>query len=430
MTAPWFPTYPDRCGWTALLPARTLTPAISRAGTVKYAVIGAGYTGLAAARRLAELDPAARIVVLEASTVGEGSAARNSGFVSPRDIPAGTSQAELRATAALNRYSEEGFAWLLALMERHFIDCDLQLTGRIKGAATDAGAATVRGLRDGAAALGVPHDYLDRDAMQARIGSRYYQCGLYTGEGYLLQPAALIQGLADALPENVTLHENSPVTGLRRAGKWQVRTDAGEITADRVVLATNAAVKNFGYLRRRLVTIYTYAAISAALPESRIHHLGTMADWGLLPAHRLGTTVRRVGADRLMVRSMYGYERPIDPALVAATLTGCFHRRYPALADVALDHVWGGTTALTMNGAPFWGQIDDGLYSSAGCNGAGIVKGTVLGKHLAELALGQDNSNDLRAAYGTANWIAPEPFRSIGFRIISAIERRKAGLEA
>lgn len=430
MTTSWFPSYPDSCGWTALLPARTATQPATGAHTAKYAVVGAGYTGLAAARRLSELDPAARIIVLEASNVGEGSAARNSGFVSPRDIPGGTSHAELGTTAALNRFSEEGFAWLLALMERYGINCDLHLTGRIKGAATDAGANMVRTMRDAAASLGVAHEYLDTDAMEARIGSRYYKTGLFTGEGYLLQPAALIQGLADALPDNMTLHENSPVTGLHRDGKWHVRTDAAEITADRVVLATNAGVKNFGYLRDRLVTIYTYAAISTALAESEKHHLGGMAQWGLLPAHRLGTTVRRIGTDRLMVRSMYGYEQPINPDLVRATLAACFHRRYPALAHVGLDHVWGGTTALTMNGAPFWGQIDAGLYTSAGCNGAGIVKGTVLGKRLAEHIMGHGNPDDVRTTFGSASWIAPEPFRAIGFRIASAIGRRKAGLEA
>ena len=430
MTGQWFPAYPDACGWTALLPPRRPTQPAAGAHTAKYAVIGAGYTGLAAARRLSELDPAAKIIVLEASTAGEGSAARNSGFVSPRDIPTGTSQADLRSTEALNRFSEEGFAWLLTLMERHGIDCGLRLTGRIKGAATDAGAAIVRTMRDTAAALGVAHDYLDRDAMEARIGSRYYQCGLFTGEGYLLQPAALIQGLADALPDNATLHENSPVTGLRRSGKWRVRTNAAEITADIVVLATNAAVKNFGYLRDRLVTIYTYAAISAALAGSEQLHLGSMDHWGLLPSHRLGTTVRRVGVDRLMVRSLYGYERPLPPEQVQATLLSCFHRRYPSLPHVGLDHVWGGTTALTINGAPAWGQIGDQLYTSAGCNGAGIVKGTVLGKRLAEHITGQNHHNDVRDAFGTASWVAPEPFRTIGFRIASAIGRRRAGLEA
>ena len=194
-------------------------------------------------------------------------------------------------------------------------------------------------------------------------------------------------------------------------------------------MATNAAVKHFGYLRDRLVTIYTYAAITDALSAADAAQLGSMANWGLLPSHRLGTTVRRVGADRLMVRSLYAYERGITPARVEAALRSCFHRRYPGLSHVGLEHVWGGTTALTMNGAPFWGRIDDGLYASAGCNGAGIVKGTVLGKRLAEHISGGDAQADLRATYGTANWVAPEPFRSIGFHVVSAIERRKAGRE-
>jgi glycine/D-amino acid oxidase-like deaminating enzyme len=139
--------------------------------------------------------------------------------------------------------------------------------------------------------------------------------------------------------------------------------------------------------------------------------------------------VRRVGEDRLMVRSLYAYERELPAAEVRETLTSCFHRRYPQLSHVALEHVWGGTTALTMNGAPFWGRIDDDLYAFAGCNGAGVVKGTALGKRLAELITGHGDQADVAAAYGAPSRVAPEPFRSIGFRIISAIQRRKAGAE-
>ena len=429
MTRGMFPAYPDVCGWNALLPPRAPRPPASGPIAVKYAVVGAGYTGLAAARRLHECDPGADIVVLEATTVGEGASARNSGFVSPRDIPASADPAEVRHTAALNRFGEEGFAWLTDQMEAHGIDCDLQRTGRIKGAATAAGAGVVAGLRAAAQTLGVPHAFLDADAMEQRIGTRYYGCGLYTEEGHLLQPAALIRGLADALPAPIRLHENSPVLSLRRQGRWVLETPDARITAASVIMATNAAVKQFGYLRDRLVTIYTYAAITDALSAADAAQLGAMANWGLLPSHRLGTTVRRVGADRLMVRSLYAYERGITPARVEAALRSCFHRRYPGLSHVGLEHVWGGTTALTMNGAPFWGRIDDGLYASAGCNGAGIVKGTVLGKRLAEHISGGDAQADLRATYGTANWVAPEPFRSIGFHVVSAIERRKAGRE-
>ena len=429
MTRLAFPDYPDLCGWNALLPKRASQPRAEGTMTVKYAVVGAGYTGVAAARRLAQLDPGAEIVVLEASDVGEGSAARNSGFASPRDIPANASDAEQRHTAALNRFGEEGFDWLVSLMAEHGIDCDLERTGRLKGAATAAGARVVDGLRAAVRDLGIPHEYLDAGGMERRMGSRYYGCGLYTEEGHLLQPAALIRGLADSLPPSVRLFEHSPVHSLRRDTKWRLETGDATVTADCVVLATNAAVKHFGYLRDRLVTIYTYAAITEAMAPRDAAQLGGMPNWGLLPSHRLGTTVRRVGPDRLMVRSMYAYERGIDPRRVRKTLRACFHRRYPGLHHVGLEYVWGGTTALTMNGAPWWGQLDDGLYTSAGCNGAGIVKGTVLGKRLAEHIAGHGEQSDVRATYGSASWVAPEPFRWIGFNVVSAIERRKAGLE-
>jgi glycine/D-amino acid oxidase-like deaminating enzyme len=83
-----------------------------------------------------------------------------------------------------------------------------------------------------------------------------------------------------------------------------------------------------------------------------------------------------------------------------------------------------------MNGAPWWGQLEEGLYASGGCNGSGIAKGTMLGRHLAELMLGKGNDHQAMAqSMGSASWIAPEPLRSIGFHFVSAIERRKAGLE-
>lgn len=421
------PAYPDRCGFNALLPPRTPRPPATGEIQAKYAVIGAGYTGLAAARRLAELDPQARILLLEATEVGEGASARNSGFASPRDIPGSTDPAELAATTRQNRLTEEGWDWLMTLCDRHGIACGLVKSGRIKGAATDRGEANVRSLHEAVQAQGVPHTMLDRAALRARIGTDYYQAGLWTEEGYLLDPAALVRGLADSLPDNVALFENAPVLALRRDAGWRVETAAARVQAEIVVLATNAATRKFGYLRDRLVTIYTYAALSAPVPAGA---LGAMPVWGLLPSHRLGTTVRRVGPDRLLVRSMYAHERPLPAEQVHATLLSCFHRRYPALAGLGLDHAWGGTTALTMNGAPWWGQLGEGLYASAGCNGSGIVKGTVLGKRLAERIAGHGNHADVLAAYGTASWVAPEPFRSIGFAVVSARERRRAGAEA
>lgn len=431
MARPTFPDYPDRCGWNAMLPPRTPRPPARGELRADFAVVGAGFTGLAAARRLAELHPQASIVVLEATEVGEGASGRNSGFASPTDIPGGTSPEALASAAAQDRFGQEGFGWLVALMERHGIDCGLHVSGRIKGAATARGEAVVRGMHATVQALGIPHALLGPDEMEQRIGTRYYRLGLFTEGGHLLDPAALIRGLADSLPETVRLHEASPVRALRRdGGLWRLETGDAVVAAPVVVMAANAAVKHFGHLRDRIVTIHTYAGITEALSPADAARLGGMASWGLLPSHRLGTTVRRVGADRLMVRSLYAYEHGLPEAEVRAALTSCFHRRYPALAHAGLEFVWGGTTALTLNGAPWWGRLDEGLFGFAGCNGSGIVKGTVLGKRLAERIAGQDTTAEVMAAYGSASWVAPEPLRSIGFRVISALERRRAGAEA
>lgn len=422
------PDYSDPCGWNALLAPRRPRPPASGDIRARHAVIGAGYTGLAVARRLAELDHGAEIVVLEGSRVGEGASARNSGFAAQFDSKAGLSTQEAARADKLNHFTREGFAYLTQAMADGGFSCDLKKTGRILAAATELGEQKVRATLEGARTHGVAADFLDRAGVEARIGSPYYRCGARTEEGYLLQPAKLIRGLADSLPANVTLYEDSPVLDVEGEGPRTLRTEQAQVRADHVVFAANSAIKNFGYWRDGIVTIYTYAGLSEALRAEDAERLGVSA-WGVLPAHRLGSTLRRVGAERIMIRSLYAYEKPIASREAALALKQRLDRRYPHLAHAKLEYVWGGVTALTMNGSPRWGRIAPGLYGSAGCNGAGIVKGTALGKRLAEMIVTGDPQEELRAAYGSADWIAPEPFRSIGFRLVSAYQRRKAGAE-
>lgn len=428
MTASPLPDCPDPCGWNAMLAPRVPQPPAEGELRVQYAVVGAGYTGLAAARRLAGLDPDAEIAVLEGSTVGEGASARNSGFASPYDPKVGQTALERDRAAAVNRFFAEGFDYLEEAMRRGGFSCDLENVGRILAAATEAGDAKVQGMLDAAAAHGLAHARLDRAALLQRIGTDYYRTAARLEVGYVLQPAALIRGLAATLPPTVRLFESTPVLGLEDERPWLLRTPRARIRADVVVLAANAGVRHFGVWRDGLVTIHTYAGITEEMSDADAASLGAPA-WGLLPAHRLGATLRRVGPRRLLVRSLYAYEKPLPSAHARAALADCFGRRFPRLAHVKLEHVWGGVTALTMNGAPRWGKVREGVYASAGCNGAGIVKGTLLGKRLAESIVTGDPQEALQSAFGRAGWIAPEPFRSIGFRVVSRMERRRAGAE-
>lgn len=431
MSNPTYPSYASRCGWSDMLPPRAPRPALAGDIAVDYAVVGAGYTGLAAARRLHELDPQARIVVIEATTVGEGSSARNSGFTTPEVLPRTASLKTAAKVRGQTLLFTEAFRWLQQIVEDNAIACDMDKVGSIRAAATEAGEAALRRIVEVAGINGLSHTVLDRADIQDRIGSDYYRYGVHLHDTWLLQPSALVRGLADSLPASIALHESTPVHSLRHdRGGWHVEVAGGTVTARTVVLASNGFIPKLGYLTSRMTTIYTYAAITEALNEVEIGHLGSSHAWGVLPAHRLGTTLRRVGRERLMVRSLYAHGREIAHASVERQLRDRFERRWPTLRHIRFEHVWGGATALTLNGSPWWGQVSEGLYASGGCNGSGIAKGTMLGRRLAELICKVGDPTAVPRMMGSANWIAPEPARSIGFHLVSAWASRKAGREA
>lgn len=425
-----YPKYTNLCGWNGMLPARQPHPALGSDLTVDVAVVGAGYTGLAVARRLQELDPQARIAVIEATTVGEGSSARNSGFSGAHVLPRNATMEMAEKARVQSSFYADAFDWLMTIVRDNGIECDIQHAGSIRAAATELGEASLRKVEEVARVNNIAHSVLSREDIHRRIGSPYYRFGLYMKDTILLQPAALIRGLADALPPSISLFENTPVTAIRKQDGWVLETAGGVVKCKRLALATNGFIPKFGYLKSRMATIYTYAAVTEEIPEARLGEIGESEAWGLLPSHRLGTTLRRIGRNRVMVRSLYAHEAEIDEREATAALTARFNRRWPNLTDIGFEYLWGGTTAFTMNGAPWWGQLDEGLYASGGCNGSGIAKGTMLGRHLAELMLDRGGAYDTMAqSMGRASWIAPEPFRSIGFHVVSALESRKAGLE-
>ncbi len=406
-------------GWNAMLPPREPRPALAGSHDVKYAIIGAGYTGAAAARRLTELDPGAEILLLEAGTVGEGSSGRNSGFTRPLEFPIAITADNAAKAEAVTPFNQEGFSYLSATIEEFGIDCWLTRAGVIRGAATAAGEDRIRSSKLHLDRMGHAAKLFSREEVQERTGTPYYRCGLFVENSYFVQPAALIRGLVDSLPPSVLLHERSAVRKLDRRGRWHLELDGASVVADTVILAVNALAKQFGYLRDRLVTLFTYAAITEEMGEGDAGGIGSMPTWGILPAHRMGTTCRRVGANRVMVRSLSSYEGELTPADVQSRLRRIYEARWPHLAHLKFEYVWGGTTGFTMNGSPWWGRLDEGLYASGGCNGAGISKGTLLGKRLAELIAGQGDHAPLTDAFGQANWIAPEPFRGIGYRMLA-----------
>ncbi len=408
--------YATPSGWNALLPARS-GEVLSADAQADLVVVGAGYTGLAAARRWSQRRPDDRVLVLDAVPLGEGNPGRNSGFLLEVALAEDADPGRLARMKAANDLIRETMAEMAALVRASPEPCELNRAGAYRAAAGPAGAAALRKYRRFLDAAGLPYAVLDREALAARIGSRFYETGLYSPDCYLAQPASLIRALAATLPEVVEVLECSPVQRLvRDGGGWVLEVAGHRVRARQVILANNAFAGRLWPRASRLVAMYTYAGLTEPLTKSDLAALGSAPEWGLLPAHKLGSTLRLTRDGRLLVRAFHGYEAEAAPEAMAPALRDNLARRFPAIRIPEFVATWSGAVGYTLGGGPLWGPLDEGLWIAAGCNGGGVVKGTLFGRALADLATGAAPP-DIPGLFGRARWLPPEPFRRAGYRL-------------
>lgn len=412
-----------------MLPERIATPSLSANMAVDTAIIGAGYTGISAAKRMHELAPSDEIAIIDSSEIGEGNPGRNSGFLLEIALANDADPSQLDRMRQCNKLIAASLGKIVKTVENSSIDCQLKRMGTYRGAAGRQGLKSLHQYAAFLEAAELPYRDLNREEMEQHLGTQFYQRGLYSPHCYLAQPAALIRCLADELPDKIHLFENTPAISLKQSsGRWLIKTANGEISAKKVMLANNAFAKSLGIGMSQLVAMYTYAGITPVLDPAVLQTLGSDTSWGLLPTHRLGSTLRKTEDGRLLVRCLYAYEKEINSALVRQELSRNLVKRFPQLAKTEFEHIWGGAVGFTMNGGAVFGEVKPGLFVSAGCNGGGVVKGSLFGELLADLANGQPVP-DISALFGKASWMPPEPIRSLGFKLVSGLERFRGQAE-
>ena len=418
------PIDPGTSGWNAILPEPGPANELDGAVNADWLVIGAGFAGLAAARRLHQLRPHDRIVVLEASRVGQGPAGRNSGFMVdlPHDLSsdtyAGAAEADLKqirlnrsaiefAQDAARRYDLEGTAF--------------QLRGKHNAAATEAGEQHLRDYAKHLDGLGEAYERLDADDMKRLTGLDYYRAGLLTPGTAILQPAAFVRGVAAGLrTEGVAIHEQSPVTRLDLGPDHVAHTPRGRVTAPRIVLGVNGHAESFGFYRRRLMHVFTYSSMTRELTGDEVRRLGGEQEWHFTAADPLGTSVRRIRENRIVVRSRFTYDPSMEVsdrriASVGREHQAAFAARFPMLEGVDMEYRWGGRLCLSRNGVPAFGEVAEGVFSAVCQNGLGTAKGTLAGMAAAELASGTSSWRvDAMQAYEQPSRLPPEPFMYVG----------------
>ena len=427
------PPEDDVCGWSALLPPPPPPRRLHGAVRADCAVIGAGFTGLAAARRLAELRSDWRIAVVDAWRVGGGASGRNSGFVVdlPHYIPARGVDGNQR----LLRLGRAGLAHLREQVRRYAIDCDWTEQGRFHGAAGNEGVRALEAFFAGADALGERYERLAGATLARLIGTTYYCAGGRTPGSAMVQPAALARGLARSLPENVDLFECSPIRAIDTGAEFMLRADGGTLSADKLFVASNGFTPALGLLRDRLFPLVTFASLTRPLTSSEAAALGGEPVWGLVSEVAMGTTLRRLADGRMLLRNTVRY-RPslrVDAELqrrIRALHRRHFTDRFPALEGIDFDYTWGGVMGVSLNGAQFFGELTPNLFVAAGYNGVGIAMGTISGVLLAERAVGAPSAllADMQAL-PPPDWIPPAPALGIGIRTTLRYLSRKAAGE-
>ena len=425
------PVLAGPAAWNAILGPQPARPALEGANTTDVVIIGAGFGGLSAARRLRQLQPGARVIVLEAGRVVEGSSGRNSGFMIdlPHDLASDdyAGSGDDRALIAVNRH---GIGFAREAVEEYGIDRNyFDPAGKVNGAVSAKALAHNESYARHLASLGERSEMLDARQMAEMTGSQHYRGGLYTPGTVMLQPAGYIRGLAAGLGrEGIDIRENSAVTGLERRGaSWRVNTQRGHVDAGRVILTVNGHLESFGFERGRLMQLFLYAVMTPELDADALRRLGGRSRWGITPSDPMGTTMRRIdsgqGGNRIITRTCATLrpdtvvtERDVKRA--ARVMQRKFDTRFPQLAGMRMEYAWSGHLCLTRNGVAVMRQLDDGLFAGCVENGLGTCRSTLTGAGAAELACGETSVITRHfTAQDRPTRLPPQPFQEIGANI-------------
>lgn len=445
-TARRLPVLQGGAAWNAILPERFEAPPLAGTETCDVAIIGAGFAGLAAARRLRQGDPGLKISILDALPVGEGGIGRNTGFMI--DLPhnltsdnyAGHGEREDRILTRLNRQAIE---FVGKAVDEFGIDpAFFRRSGKINGAVSPKGDAANRSYARHLRELGEPYELIEAEEMRRITGSPLYCCGLHTPGTVLLQPAGYGVGMARGLTRQnaVRIHPSSAVTGFaKRRGGWTVTTAGGRIETGRIILATNGHLESFGFERGRLLHLFLSAMMTAPLDAEAEARLGGEPFWGITPADPTGTTMRRIvdgaGRTRIVTRAGISFHQnmsisPGEFRRAERLMRRKFAVRFPQLADYPVDRSWAGHLCLSRNDASVVRELDDGVVAACVQNGLGTTRGTLTGIAAAERVLGV--TSDISGYFSKGrrpSRLFPEPVTTIGARSLIRYKEWQSGLE-
>ncbi len=388
--------------------------------TVDVAIVGGGYTGLWTALAVLDRDPGASVAVLEAEFCGAGPSGRNGGFIEGY-WPALAELRDLLGPEGAIRLATAGEA-IRPAVRALGDDVWLRESGMLMVATTEAQDRVIDHAVATAAAAGRPEQAVELSPaeVEARCRSPRFRRGVLFPDTGTVQPARLVRALRrSVLARGVSLYEGTEATAIDHG---LVTTPRGRVRAERIVVATNAAMTDWPPVRGRLTVFGSYVVLTEPVPEL-LAEIGWTGGEAIVDGRMFLHYFRTTDDGRVLMGSgsgPIGYGNRIDrrfthDAATAGRAELGLRRLLPGLARARVERSWGGPIDVSADHLPFVGTTGDGIHFAAGYSGNGVGPSFLAGQALGSLATGRDDEwSTLPLVRGRGDRVPREPFRYVG----------------
>ena len=269
--------------------------------------------------------------------------------------------------------------------------------------------------------------------LSKKLGTSFYNIGLYTKGGILLHPGKLVRAMIDTLPKNVKLFENSSLINWKKNNDIILCTfKEAIIKTKKIIFATNGFLKSLGIKSNYNFPITLTASMTRSLTEDEFRSIGEPKEWGVLPVRPMGATIRMTKDRRILIRNTAEVYNPFQMSQSDLNKRKLkqkegIKKRFPQLPDDIIESSWSGIVSRTRNSSQIFEKIDKNIFVAGCYNGSGIGVGTLFGEQIA-LKASDENTKEIETieARNKPTWLPPEPFLSLGVKTRLIYERLRA----
>ncbi len=425
------------CTWIKLLTARDNVKSLRHDLHCDYLIIGAGYTGLSAARKLSEISKNKKIIVVDAQLAGEGGSARNSGYLVDTTLNDGfTSNSDIENYKKKVKIFELGIKSIKKYIREHQVECEWNECGKFFASSLIKDRAKAVSFSNLLTNLGFENKILFKDDLKQKLGTSFYNIGVYTLGGILLNPAKLVRSMINTLPENVDLYENTELLNWKKINKKiECIFVKNKIISDKVIFCTNGFLKSLKVKKNYSFPITLTASMTRPLTDREFINIGSPKEWGVLPIRPMGATIRMTKDRRILIRNTAEFKNPfsMNPKNLrdrAKIHEQGIQKRFPSLPKNIIEDSWSGVVCRSGNSSQIFEKIDNNVFVAGCYNGSGIGVGTLFGEQIALMATEQQSEEiSIIEKRKKPNLLPPQPFLNIGIYSRLAYERFRARTE-